>query len=344
MGHQKKELALRSTGRIIATFASCGAIAVGLGACGDDDDSSDGAGGGGSTEQLSGTINIDGSSTVAPLSEAAAELFQQEHPDVRVTVGTSGTGGGFEKFCRGETDISDASRKIEDDEIAACEKAGIRFEELGVANDGISVVVHPENDWAECLSVDEVSKMWDRGSKVNNWSEVRAGFPSQKLELYGPGTDSGTFDYFTEAVNGEEGQSRTDYNNIGEDDNAVITGVSGDEGSSGYVPLSFVTENEGKLKAVQIKNEAGDCVAPTVETVQDGSYNPLGRELFVYPSDKALARPEVKAFLEFYIENNDEITERATFIPLTDEQKQEAQQKVASLAGSGTGTETVPAE
>ncbi|HWI06144.1 MAG TPA: substrate-binding domain-containing protein, partial [Solirubrobacteraceae bacterium] len=219
-GKPEKELALRSTGRIIATFASCGALAVGLGACGDDD-STDAAGGGASTEQLSGTINIDGSSTVAPLSEAAAELFQQKHPDVRVTVGTSGTGGGFEKFCRGETDISDASRKIEDDEIAACEKAGIKFEELGVANDGISVVVHPENDWAECLSVDEVSKMWDRGSKVNNWSEVRAGFPDQKLELYGPGTDSGTFDYFTEAINGEEGQSRTNYNNIGEDDNAV---------------------------------------------------------------------------------------------------------------------------
>ena len=334
---------MRSTGRIIATFASCGALAVGLGACGDDD-STDAAGGGASTEQLSGTINIDGSSTVAPLSEAAAELFQQKHPDVRVTVGTSGTGGGFEKFCRGETDISDASRKIEDDEIAACEKAGIKFEELGVANDGISVVVHPENDWAECLSVDEVSKMWDRGSKVNNWSEVRAGFPDQKLELYGPGTDSGTFDYFTEAINGEEGQSRTNYNNIGEDDNAVITGVSGDKGASGYVPLSFVTENEGKLKAVQIKNEAGDCVSPTVQTVQDGSYNPLGRQLFVYPSDKALARPEVKAFLEFYIDNNDEITERATFIPLTDEQKQEAQQRVASLAGSDSRTETAPAE
>lgn len=344
MGHQKKELALRSTGRIIAAVASCGAIAVGVGACGDDDNSAEGGGGGGSGARLSGTISIDGSSTVAPLSEAAAELFQREHPDVRVTVGTSGTGGGFEKFCRGETDISDASRKIEDDEVAACEKAGIKFEELGVANDGISVVVNPENDWAECLSVEEVSKMWDRGSKVNNWSQVRAGFPSKKLELYGPGTDSGTFDYFTEAINGEEGRQRTNYNNIGEDDNAVITGVSGDKGASGYVPLSFVTENEGKLKTVPIKNEAGDCVEPTIETVQDGSYNPLGRQLFVYPSDKALERPEVKAFLEFYIENNDEITERATFIPLTGEQKQEAQQKVASLAGGGTGTDTAAAE
>ena len=337
---------MRSTGRFIATFAASGAIAVGLAACGGDDDNSTDAGNsGGSGEQLSGTINIDGSSTVAPLSEAAAELFQEENPNVRVTVGTSGTGGGFEKFCRGETDIADASRVIGEDEIAACEKAQIKFEELGVANDGLSVVVNPENDWAECLTVDEVSKMWDRGSKVNNWSQVRAGFPSQKLELYGPGTDSGTFDYFTEAINGEEGQSRTDYNNIGEDDNAVITGVSGDKGASGYVPLSFVTENEGKLKAVQIKNKAGACVEPTTETVQDGSYNPLGRELFVYPSDKALAKPEVKAFLEFYIEQNDQITERATFIPLTDEQKTEAQQKVASLAGgSGSGTETVPAE
>lgn len=335
---------MRSTGRFIATFAASGVIAVGLAACGNDDNSKQAGNSGGSGEQLSGTINIDGSSTVAPLSEAAAELFQKENPNVRVTVGTSGTGGGFEKFCRGETDISDASRKIEDDEVAACGKAGIKFERLGVANDGISVVVNNDNDWAECLTVDEVSKMWDRGSKVNNWSQVRSGFPSQKLELYGPGTDSGTFDYFTEAINGEEGRSRTDYNNIGEDDNAVITGVSGDKGASGYVPLSFVKENEGKLKPVTIKNKAGACVEPTTATVQDGSYNPLGRQLFVYPSDKALAKPEVKAFLEFYIENNDKITERATFIPLTDEQKTEAQQKVASLAGgSGAGTETTPA-
>ena len=336
---------MRSTGRFIATFAACGAIAVGLGACGDDN-STAGESGDGSGEQLSGTINIDGSSTVAPLSEAAAELFQREHPDVRVTVGTSGTGGGFDKFCRGETDISDASRTINEDEVEACEKAGIKFEELGVANDGLSVVVNNDNDWAKCLSVEEVSKIWDRGSKVENWSQVRSGFPDEKIELFGPGTDSGTFDYFTEAINGEEGQSRTDYNNIGEDDNAVITGVSGDKGATGYVPLSFVTENEGKLKTVAIKNEAGECVEPTVATVQDGSYNPLGRQLFIYPSDKALARPEVKAFLEFYIENNDEITERATFIPLTDEQKQEAQQKVESLAGAapGSSTETTAAE
>jgi len=317
---------------------SLAAVAVGLGGlaaagCGDDDE----GGGGGGGEELSGTITIDGSSTVAPLSEAAAELFQQENPGVRITVGTSGTGGGFEKFCRGETDISDASRPINPDEVEACEGNGIAFEEIAVANDGLTVAINPENDWATCLTVEEVRKMWDLGSDVNNWSQVRDGFPDVPLTLYGPGTDSGTFDYFTEAINGEEGRIRRDYNNIGEDDNAAVTGVSGERGGSGFIPLSFVEENADKVKAAEIDDGDG-CVAPSLETVQNGTYTPLGRQLFVYPSDKALARPEVDAFLRFYIERNDEIAERALFIPLNDEQRQEALAKVESLIGGGTET------
>jgi phosphate transport system substrate-binding protein len=327
------------TKRSLLVPCAAAVLALGVAACGDDEESGGSSGNG---QNLSGTIRIDGSSTVAPLSESAAELFQQQNNGVRVAVGTSGTGGGFEKFCRGETDISDASRKIEEDEVQACKAKGIEFEEVTVANDALSVVVNPENDWAQCLTIEQLSKIWDRGSEVDNWNQVDPKFPDQKIELYGPGTDSGTFDYFTEAVNGEEGRQRTDYNNIGEDDNAVITGVGGDKGASGYVPLSFVKENQGRIKAVQVKNpDTGQCVEPSDATVQDGSYKPLGRPLFIYPSDKALQRPEVQAFLDFYVSNNDEITQRATFIPLTEEQKAESQQEIERLKGdSGSGAET----
>jgi phosphate transport system substrate-binding protein len=316
--------------RVFAVSAvALGSLAVA--GCGDDDDDADTTGAGG--EELSGNIVIDGSSTVAPLSEAAAELFQQENPGVRGTVGTSGTGGGFEKFCRGETDISDASRQISEEEIAACEAAGIEWEEINVANDGLVVAINPENDWATCLTVEEVSKMWDRGSTVDNWSQVRDGFPDEPLQLFGPGSDSGTFDFFSEAVNGEEGQIRTDYNNIGEDDNAAITGVSGAPGNSGYIPLSFVQENLDKVTAAEIDGGDG-CVAPSIETVQDETYTPLGRQLYVYPSADALAKPEVDAFLRFYIDQNDEIATRANFIPLTDEQKTESSEQLDELIGA----------
>jgi len=334
--------------RSLTIAAVCGALTFGVAACGDDEEPAGGGSGGGETSEqqaqnLSGTIRIDGSSTVAPLSEAAAELFNEENPNVRVSVGTSGTGGGFEKFCRGETDISDASRPIDEEEIAACEKEGISQEELTVANDALSFVVNPENDWAECLTVEQLNKMWDRGSKVDNWKDVDSSFPDQELELYGPGTDSGTFDYWTEANNGEEGVQRTDYNNIGEDDNAVITGVGGNKGAGGYVPLSFVKENEGKIKPVQIKNpDTGACVEPSDETVQDGSYKPLGRPLFVYAKDESIKRPEIREFLEFYIANSDVITQQAQYIALTPEQKQKGQQTIEQLAAAagGSGTET----
>ena len=312
------------------------ALALLATACGNNEGGNSGqsgenGGGAAGGEELSGDIRIDGSSTVAPLSTVAAELFQEEHPDVRVTVGTSGTGGGFEKFCNGETDISNASRAIEDDEAAACEAAGIDYEEITVANDGISVVVNPGNDWVQCLTVEELKAIWAPGSTVDNWSEVRAGFPDVELELFGAGTDSGTFDYFTEAVNGEEGASRTDYAAT-EDDNITVQGVSGTEGGLGYFGLSYLEENAGTVKGVAIDGGDG-CVEPNTQTVQSGEYKPLARELFVYPSAQALQRPEVIAFLGFYIEESQAIAEEALYVPLTDEQREEAQAKVDSLAG-----------
>ena len=316
--------------RKLLVFAVCSALALGAAACGDDDDDNGGGGGGGSAD-LSGTIRVDGSSTVAPLTEAAAELFQAENPDVRVTVGTSGTGGGFEKFCAGETDISDASRAIEEDEVKLCEKNNVAFEELQVANDGLTVVVNPNNDWASCLTVDELKKVWEPKSQVNNWSQVNPDFPDTEMELFGAGTDSGTFDYFTEAINGEEGASRTDYNAT-EDDNVTVQGVQGSEGAMGYFGLSYAQQNPDAVKPVEIDGGDG-CVAPSAETVQDGSYKPLSRPLFIYPSAEALQRPEVKAFVEFYLENQQQITEQALFVPMTEEQLAKSQDKVAKLAG-----------
>ena len=303
-------------------------LALALAACG----GADAGQGSGEDGALAGTIQIDGSSTVAPLSEAAAELFQEEHSGVNVVVGTSGTGGGFEKFCAGETDISDASRPIKDEEAALCEKNGIAFEEITVANDGLAVVVNPENDWAECLTVEQLKKIWAPGSKVNNWKDVDPSFPDEELRLFGPGTDSGTFDYFTDEINGEEGASRTDYQ-PSEDDNVVVQGVQGSKGAMGYFGLSYVQENEGAIKAIEVDGGDG-CVAPSAETVLDGSYTPLGRPLFIYLSDKALERDEVQEFATFYIENDEAIAEQALYIPLSDEQQQESLDKVKSLSGA----------
>jgi phosphate transport system substrate-binding protein len=318
------------TGRLVARWRY-GALLLAIGmlaaACGGGNNDGGSADGG---SQLSGTINIDGSSTVAPLSEAAAELFQEQNSGVRVTVGTSGTGGGFEKFCAGETDISDASRAIEADETAACESKGIKYEEVQVANDGLSVVVNNQNTWANCLTTAQLKTIWDKGSKVNNWNQVDPSFPNEPLKLFGAGTDSGTFDYFTNAINGEEGRSRSDYSAT-EDDNVTVTGVSGTKGGLGYFGLSYLQENQGKVKGVQVDGGSG-CVAPSTETVQDGSYTPLSRPLFIYPSDKALERPEVKAFLDFYVTNYQQIAEEALFVPLTEEQAAEAKQKITQLA------------
>jgi len=308
---------------LVLVLAACGGADAGSGT-----DSAQGSG----SDELSGTIQIDGSSTVAPLSEAAAELFQEENPGVRVVVGTSGTGGGFEKFCAGETDISDASRPIKDEEIAVCEQNGIAYEQITVANDGLAVVVNPENDWAECLTVEQLNTIWAPDSTVKNWNEVDPSFPDEPLTLFGPGTDSGTFDYFTDEINGEEGASRTDYQ-PSEDDNVIVQGVQGSKGAMGYFGLSYVEENPDAVKAIEVDGGQG-CVAPSSETVLDGTYTPLGRPLFVYPSDKALARPEVQAFLEFYVENEAAIAEQALYIELSDEQQEEARAKIKSLSAS----------
>jgi phosphate transport system substrate-binding protein len=319
------------TGRLVARWRS-GVLLLAIGlvaaACGGGNNDNGSTSGGGS--QLSGTITIDGSSTVAPLSEAAAELFQEQNSGVKVTVGTSGTGGGFEKFCSGETDISDASRPIEADEAKACASKGIRYEQVQVANDGLSVVVNAQNSWAKCLTVAQLKKIWDKGSTVSNWNQVDPSFPNEPLKLFGPGTDSGTFDYFTAKINGEEDRSRSDYSAT-EDDNVTVTGVSGSKGGLGYFGLSYLEENQGKIQGVQVDGGKG-CVTPTKETVQDGSYTPLSRPLFIYPSDKALERPEVKAFIDFYVNNYQKIAEEALFVPLTEEQAAAAKQKIAQLA------------
>lgn len=312
-----------------AFAATLAAAALFLSACAAPAESEEPAEG----EALSGAVVIDGSSTVAPNTEVAAELFQEVAPDVQVSVGVSGTGGGFEKFCNGETDISEASRQIAEDEIAACEANGIEFVEIGIANDGLAVVVNPENDWVTCLTVDEISSMWRPEAPVTNWADVRAGFPDVPITLYGPGTDSGTFDFFTDEINGDSGLINPAYNDIGEDDNAAVLGVAGGAGNSAFIPLSFVEAAGDQVRAIEIENEAGECVAPSLDTVLTGDYNPLGRQLFIYPSADALAKPQVLAFIEFYIENQATIAETAGFIPLNPEQEATALERVASLAG-----------
>nr|WP_237330862.1 PstS family phosphate ABC transporter substrate-binding protein [Streptomyces sp. BA2] len=306
-------------------MALTAAVLLAASACG----GADAGSGDGDGDKLAGTIKVDGSSTVAPLSTAAAQLFQAENAGVKVTVGTSGTGGGFEKFCNGETDISDASRAIEDDEEAACEKKGVKFEEFQVANDGLAVVVSKDNDFAECLTVDQLKKIWEPKSKVKNWNEVDPKFPNQKLELFGAGTDSGTFDYFTEAINGEEGASRTDYS-PSEDDNVTVQGVSGSKGGMGYFGLSYYEENKDKLKVLKVDGGDG-CVEPTKQTVQDASYKPLSRPLFIYPKASSLDKKEVTAFVEYYVENNADIASKAQFVPLNPEQETELKKDLEAL-------------
>jgi phosphate transport system substrate-binding protein len=311
----------------LTIVASASVLALGVAACGDSDDATSGGGGG----DLSGSIRIDGSSTVAPLTEAVAERFESENPDVRVTVGTSGTGGGFEKFCEGETAISDASRAIEPEEVDACKKNGVKFEEVRVATDALTVVVNPGNP-VDCLTVDQLGAVWGPDSELSNWSEI-PGLGEEfdeELQLFGPGTDSGTFDYFTEEVNGEEGASRKDYNNVGENDNATVTGVQGAPGGMGYFGFSFYLENEGTLKALEVDNGKG-CVAPSAETAQNDEYVPLSRPLFIYPSAEALAKPEIQAFVDYYLESVNEIAELVGFIPLTEEQLEASKSATAKL-------------
>ena len=312
--------------RKLLAFAACGVLALGAAACGNDDDDDSGGGGGGG--DLSGKIRIDGSSTVAPFAQAAAEEFQAQYPDVKITVGTSGTGGGFEKFCAGETDISNASRPIKDDEeVPICKKNNVTYKEVQVANDGIAVVTNPELK-VDCMTVEQLKELWNEGSKVTKLSEIDPSFPDTELSLFGPGTDSGTFDYFTDVINGEEGVSRKDYQ-PSEDDNVLVQGVSGEAGGLGYFGFSYFEQNQDKLGLVGVDDGAG-CVKPSTEAIQSGEYKPLSRPLFMYPSDKALKQPEVKAFMDYVVENYQAIAEAAQIVPMSQPQADEAKTALGS--------------
>ncbi len=285
-------------------------------------------------EQLSGTVIADGSSTVGPLTTAAAEAFREEQPDVNVEVGIAGTGGGFERFCAGETDLSNASRPIKDDEEAPlCADAGIEYTDFQVAVDALTVVVNTENDWVDCLTVDQLAKIWgpDAEGTITNWNQVDPSFPDQALTLSGPGTDSGTFDYFTAEVNGEEGASRADYN-ASEDDNTIVQAVSGDKGGLGYFGYTYYEENQDTLKALEIDGGDG-CVAPSAEAAQDGTYTPLSRPLFVYVKNESFTKPEVLGFMTYFLDNLDTIAEAAQFIAVPDDVLEENASKLES-AGS----------
>lgn len=261
-------------------------------------------------------IKIDGSSTVYPITEAMAEEFQKA-TKTNVTVGESGTGAGFKKFCRGETDISNASRPILQKEMDACKDAGIQYIELPVAFDALTVVVNPKNDFVKSLSVAELNAIWKSGSSVKNWKQVNPAYPDKALALYGPGTASGTFDYFTEAINGKAKSSRTDYT-PSEDDNVLVQGVSGNAGGLAYFGYAYYEENKDKLRAVPISAKAGSpAVMPSPEAVKDGTYQPLSRPLFIYVNATAAAfKPEVKAFVNFYLENAPKLVAEVKYVPL----------------------------
>jgi phosphate transport system substrate-binding protein len=276
---------------------------------------------------LKGSISADGSSTVGPYTQAAAELFAKAGAkNVRITVGISGTGGGFQRFCKGEIDLSDASRPMKISEAQSCKENSIgAWRAFTVANDSLTVVVNQQNTWAKCLSVEELKKIWNTGSKVDNWKDVRPGFPDVSLKLFGPGTDSGTFDYFTEVINGRAKASRSDYQ-ASEDDNVLVQGVAGERGGLGYFGYSYFVENKDKLNAVEVRNpKTGECVAPGVKTTQNGSYKPLSRPLFIYAKGTSFKRKEVQAFIDFIFDNESKIAARARFVPLTKAQLKKAQ-------------------
>ncbi len=263
---------------------------------------------------LSGEIEIDGSSTVAPITEAVAEEFRKVAPDVQVNVGISGSGGGFKRFAAGETDISDASREIKEAEAATASENGVEYHEFLVGVDGLSVLVNPQNDFVDCLTIDQLNAIWRPESDVDSWDDVDPSWPDRPLRLYGPGTDSGTFDYFTEEVMGEAKLSRPDYT-ASEDDNVLVQGISGDRNALGYFGFAYYKENSDKLKLVSVDNGSG-CVAPSVETIASGEYGPLSRPLFIYVSKASLERAEVSAFVEFYMENGAALTEEVGYVPL----------------------------
>ncbi|MSX01558.1 MAG: phosphate ABC transporter substrate-binding protein PstS family protein [Actinobacteria bacterium] len=312
--------------KLISIFA-VGALAAGIVACGSSSDSGSGTG------TASGSIAIDGSSTVFPFAQASAEGFQSDNPNAKVTVGESGTGGGFEKFCAGETDISDASREIDsEEEVPVCKKNGVTYTQIQVANDGIAIVTNPDLKMT-CLTTDQLNQLWKKGSTVSNYDQLGSGTPAGEVSLYGPGTDSGTFDFFTEEINGEKGNTRTDYQ-PSEDDNVLVQGVEGDKTALGYFGYSYYESNADKLNLVAVDGGSG-CVKPTVETIQNGTYKPLSRALYMYVNNQSLAdKAQVKSFMDYVVANADASAKTAQIVPLTAAQLSTAKSDLNKAEGN----------
>jgi phosphate transport system substrate-binding protein len=279
-----------------------------------------------SAPQVSGQISADGSSTVGPYVQAAAERFERANRGAKVVVGISGTGGGFERFCKDEIDLSNASRPIKLTEAAKCQQNGVQYIQFLIANDGLSVVINKNATWIDCITPEELKRIWDRGSKVDNWNDVRPSFPDVPMKLFGPGTDSGTFDFFTEKINGRSRQSRTDYS-ASEDDNVTVRGVAGERGGMGYFGLSYYIENKSRLKLLKIHNGTR-CVAPSIASVQARTYRPLSRPLYVYAKKSSFKQKAVvRAFTKFMIVNEASLARTARFVPLTKPQLAKAKRQ-----------------
>ena len=287
-----------------------------------------------SSEELTGTIKVDGSSTVFPVTEAVAEEFRTVQPKVKVTIGVSGTGGGFKKFSRGETNLSNASRPIKDQEKAACAENNINYLELEVAYDGLAVLVNPANDWVDNFTVEELKKIWEPAAqgKIMKWNQIRPEWPNEEIHLFGPGVASGTYDYFTEAIVGKSGSSRGDFT-ASEDDHVLVQGIAGDKYSLGFFGLAYYAENQDKLTLIGVNN-GEEVVKPTLETVSNGTYRPLSRPLFIYVNSTSVKSPEVIEFVNFYIENAGDLTEDVGYIPLPAEEYKKQKEKFKTFVES----------
>ncbi|HEV2774909.1 MAG TPA: phosphate ABC transporter substrate-binding protein PstS family protein [Solirubrobacteraceae bacterium] len=327
--------------RFGAVVVAAGALAFGVAACGDDENESNATGSDAAavSEDLSGSIRIDGSSTVEPVAQAAVELFAEQAPNVDISVGGVGTGDGFEKFCRGELQIADASRGIEKDEFDACKKANITPVEVQVGIDGLSIVTHQDlaipND---CITTAQLKKLLEPKSKLTNYRQLGAGFPNQKVSFFTPGTESGTYDFFTETVLETDAEQRTKDVQTSADDNQIVTGIEGTEGALGYVGFAFADQQKDKLKILAVDGGDG-CVKPEIASIADGSYAPLSRPLFMYPSTETAKKPEVKAFIGFILDNNEQVNEAADYVPLTEDLLSQARENLDGATPAEAPTE-----
>jgi len=345
----RRNQARAALGSCLRLLIGCGMVAVivaVLSGCATRDDNRESADGiEGPNTELQGNIDIDGSSTVFPITEAAASRFRKLFPNVNINVGVSGTGGGFKRFTRGETDISNASRPIDLNELAAAAQSGVKVIELPIAYDGLTVVVHPANDWVDQLTIDEIKKIYASGEADSPapklWSEVRAGFPVRAIEPFAPGTDSGTFDYFREITVGSKNSLRSDMS-TSEDDNILVTGVAGSPGSIGFFGAAYYEENKSKIRAVPIVNpDTGKAVLPSAATIQSGEYSPMSRPVFIYINAKSVSRPEVKLFVHYFLTDAPEISSAVGYQPIPPALYQ---QGLANFRGRKTGTHYLTAE